>query len=801
MQCIWKIIYLVCCLAILSGCAAGRTAFDKAEKLEQEGRFDEAYLKYAEVSTANPDNQEYRLRYLKIGQEAARVHLKKAADLMTAKNYDGALREYEAASVLDPSLDRAKQQIERVRNLRDSIVLYKEGADFEKSHKLAEAYRSYRKALSINPDNKEAVEAIKRLLSKQKTKIDGFELNLKSNKPITLKFRDTRIKDIFNIITRLSGINFVFDEGVKDQNFSIFLENATFEQALDIITNMNKLGRKVLNESTIIIYPKTPEKEKQYEELVVKTFFLNNLDAKKAINLLRTMLQLKKVYVNEDLNAIVVRDVPETVDVAQKILEANDLPDSEVILDVEVIELTKSNEDKFGLALSQYAVSAAAGKNGVLLTDSLSQATTTSTTGTTTTTSNADVANLLNLFTWRGFGGFFTVPNATYNFGKTLSNAEVLANPKIRIKNREKAKFTVATREPITTISTTSGVTGYSTNIQYVDVGIKMNAEPTILLDSEVNMKLSLEVSSVLSQKTDSVGNTLITIGTRNLDTVLTLKDGETSIIGGLIQGNKSKTKQKIFILGDIPLIGPLISGSDNKKDKTELVLAITPRVVRLPSVPEQNMSTFWSGKEDEPSTTSPYASFNPEPTLTSDQSAAQGNNSGRMIPHEIVAPQTTPQPAPQIAPVPPLQPAPSAQGEAQGSITINAPPTATLDSRFPVEVKTAGALNLYSAPFTLTYDPRLVEMSGVTEGGFMKQDGKQTAFRTSVDRNSGKISVSLNRVGNVGGISGAGTLATILFQAKSKGIATFGIQDAKFATPEGNPVSISPYNVAVEIR
>jgi general secretion pathway protein D len=801
MQCIRRTIYLICCLSILSGCAAGRTVFDKAEKLEQEGRLDEAYLKYAEVSMANPNNQEYRLRFLKTGEEAARVHLKKADDYMTAKDYDGALREFEAASVLDPSLDRAKQQIEEVKKIRDSIILYKEGVDFEKSRKLAEAYRSYRKAISVNPDNKEAGEAIKKLLRHQKTKIDGFELNLKSNKPITLKFRDTRIKDIFNILTRLSGINFVFDEGVKDQNFSIFLENATFEQALDIITNMNKLGRKVLNESTIIIYPKTPEKEKQYEELVVRTFFLNNLDAKKAINLLRTMLQIKKVYVNEDLNAIVIRDVPETVEVAQKILEANDLADSEVILDVEVIELTKSNEDKFGLALSQYAVSASAGRNGVLLSDTLSQATTTTTSGTTTTSSNTDVANLLNLFNWRGFGGFFTVPNATYNFGKTLSNAEVLANPKIRIKNREKAKFTVATREPITTISTTSGVTGYSTNIQYVDVGIKMNAEPTILLDSEVNMKLSLEVSSVLNQKTDSVGNTLITIGTRNLDTVLTLKDGETSIIGGLIQGNKSKTKQKVFILGDIPIIGPLLSGSDNKNDKTELVLAITPRIVRLPSVPEQSLSTFWSGKEDEPSTTSPYSSFNQEPDLISDRAAAQRNNTGQFIPHETVMPQPMPQTAPQAAPVQSLQPAPSPQGMVQGSITINAPPTAAVGSRFPVEIKTSGSLNLYSAPFVLTYDPILVEMSGATEGSFMKQDGKQTAFRTSVDANSGKVSVVLNRVGNVGGISGAGTLATILFQAKSKGIATFGVQDAKFATPEGNPVSISPYNVAVEIR
>ncbi len=630
-----RTIILLCCLALSAGCTAGRTAFNTAETLEKEGRLDEALLKYAEAALANPDMKEYRLRFLKIGEESARIHLKAADGFMAGKDYDNAFREYQTALSIDPTLERAKQQSDLVLKLRNSSLFYTEGTNYEKNRKTADAFRSYKKAVDLNPGNKEAVNALKKLLQNSRTKLDGFELNLKSNKPITLKFKETKIKDVFNILTRLSGINFIFDDTMKDVNVTIFLENATFHQAVDIITSMNKLGRKVLNESTIIVYPKTPEKIKQYEELVVKTFILNNLDAKKAINLLRTMLQLKKVYVNEDLNAIVVRDLPETVEVAQKILEANDMPDAELVLEVEVIELDKTNEEQFGLLLSKYSTTLnTLTPSGNFLTDTFVPSTTTP------ATAGTSPNQLLQAFAMNGFKGYLTVPNATYNFGKTLVNGEVLANPKLRVKNREKAKFNVATREPITTISTTGTISGYSTNVQYVDVGIKLNAEPTIQSNGEIHLKLSLEVSSKLSETKAADGTTLITIGTRNLETVLSLKDSETTIIGGLIASEKAKTTNKIFLLGDIPLIGPLLSNSSKKLQKRELILALTPRIVRLPPTQEPNLSSFWSGREDDPSTVSPYSSFaqgTELPTETPPQTPQ-----GKPLPNETVAPQAS---------------------------------------------------------------------------------------------------------------------------------------------------------------
>ncbi len=792
MRLIQKLALICCSLALLAGCAAGRSAFDKGQDFEQEGKLDEAVLKYAEATQADPGAGEYRLHFLKAREKAARDHFNKAEEFMAEQKYAEALQHYQAALALDPSLDRAAKGGEKARDMVDAQQLFKEGADFEKNNKPRDAYRSYKKALELNPEFTDAREAMERLLKSKRPKMDGYELNLKSNKPITLKFKDTRIKDVFNILSQLSGINFIFDEGLKDQNINIYLENATFQQALEILTNISKLGKKVLNESTIIIYPKTPEKGKQYEELVVQTFVLNHLDAKKAVNLLRTMLQLKKIFVNEDLNAIVVRDTPDVVEVAQKILEANDMPDAEVLLEVEVIELSKSNTDSFGLGLSAYSASIGLAQGGNILSDGLK--------------AGGSTTGLLNPLHTGSLSSFITVPTATYNFSKTVANGETLANPKIRVKNREKAKFNVGTRLPITTTSTNGTVGGVNVNVQYVDVGVKLNAEPTIQLSNEISMKVSLEVSFEISR--DKIGTDQVTvvstIGTRNLDTVLSLRDGETSIIGGLIQDSKKKSNKKIFLIGDIPFLGPLLSGYDDSNDKTELVLAITPRLVRSVSVPDSDLAQFWSGREDEPSAAKPNAAFIQEPELAGEAPTAKGAPSPQPVKNEpAVAPPAAPEPNPAFAPAPAQpQPQPSVQGApAKAALNLIAPVSVKIGEQFAVEVKGGDLQNLYSAPFTLTYDPLFLDFVGVTEGGMLKQDGKPTAFQSSVDPATGRLTVSLSRVGQVGGVSGSGTLVTAQFRAKKAGPASLGLQNLNFTAAGGAPLEMLPYSALVEIK
>ena len=827
MRSLWKYSIIIVLLSLLSGCAAGRSVFDKGEALEREGKLDDAVLKYAEAATASPDNYEYRVRYLKASNDAARRHLKRGDAFLLTGNYDEALREFQTAYALDPSLELARQQGEHVVRVRSSLVYFKEGDDFEKAHKLREALRSYQKAVELNPDNKDARDGVERLLKARRPKMDGFELNLKSNKPITLKFKDAKLKEVFNILSQLSGINFIFDEGIKDQNVSVYLENATFQQAIDILTNINKLGKKVLNESTIIVYPKTPEKAKQYEELMVQTFYLNKLEAKKAVNLIRTMLQVKKIYVNEELNALVLRDTPDVIEVARKIIEANDIADAEVVLEVEVVEIAKKNAETFGLLLSKYAVSMnTLTPSGAFLSDSfqgltVNQGGTTGTitgsggTGAGATVTTANPANLLQVFSWKDFGGFITVPNATFNFGKTLANGEALANPKLRVKNREKAKFNVGTRVPITTTSSPTGG-GVSVNVQYVDVGVKVNAEPNIQLNNDISIKLSLEVSSIVNQEKigglDSL-TTVVTIGTRNLDTVLSLKDGETSIIGGLIQDNKSKNKSKISIIGDIPIIGSLFTNTSDTNDKTELMLAITPRIVRGVAVPDADVSSFWSGREDDPVATKLYSSFAQEPDFAAQTQPATGQPATGATPGASPVPSlpgaaktptavALPKPAqPADAGQVPVAPPTPAQPPERIMLNLLAPPSVKVNDQFTVEVRVADAKNLYNAPFTLVYDPIFVDFVGIEEGGFLKKDGKPTQFRTSVDKNNGQVAVTLNRTGDAPGAGGAGTLATATFKAKNQGPASLGFIGVNFSAPGGKPLEALPYNTAVEVK
>ncbi|GFE58752.1 cohesin domain-containing protein [Geobacter sp. AOG1] len=815
MQLLRKICLLCCLLSLVGGCAAGRSAFVKGEELEQQGKLDDALLKYAEAATANPSVSEYRVRFLKAGVEAAKKHQKSGDAFLALKNYDEALREFQTAFTLDPSLQIARQQADHVLKLRSSHVYYLEGDELEKGHKVREALRSYQRAVDLDADNKEARDGVERLLKARRPRMDGFELNLKSNKPITLKFKDAKIKEVFTILSQLSGINFIFDEGVKDQNVSVFLENATFNQTLDILLSINKLSKKVLNETTIIVYPRSPDKAKQYEELMVQTFYLNKLEAKKAVNLIRTMLQVKKIYVNEEMNALVLRDTADVIEVARKIIEANDVPDAEVVLEVEVVEISKSKADSFGLLLSKYNVSlnTLSPDKATFLSDTFTPSTTTTIIpagSTTTPTTQSTQNNLLNVFSWRGFGGFITVPNAQFNFGKSLANGESLANPKLRVKNREKAKFNVGTRVPITTTSSPTGG-GVSVNVQYVDVGVKLNAEPTIQLNNDVSIKLSLEVSSILSR--DKIGDntsltTVVTIGTRNLDTVLNLKDGETSIIGGLIQDTKSTSKKKISILGDIPILGSLLGSTDNTNDKTELVLAITPRLVRGVTLPDADVSSFWSGREDEPVAAKLYSSFQDSETDVPQAGAVlpagaqmPGGAAAPSLPGKAMSPVPAPTAAQKMPVTPPTAPVPTPEPPQRIMLNLLAPPTVKVSDQFRVEIKVSDARNLYNAPFTLVYDPLFLDFVGIEEGPFLKSDGKPTLFKTSLDANGGQVAVTLGRVGDVPGVTGSGTIVTALFKAKNQGPASLGFINANFAAPGGKPLETLPYNTAVEVQ
>jgi general secretion pathway protein D len=689
----------------LSGCSAGKKAFSKGESFEADGKYEEAMYSYAEAFKLAPEVGDYRARFFKARDKAAEKRFKLGMEQYDMGDYVGALAEFQTAYGLDSTQGRFKQKADETIRLRDGQLAYQEGRDFEKANKLKDANRAYAAALELHPVNKEYQEAFKRVSGQRRSKLEGFELSLKSSKPITLKFKDARIKDVFTIITQLTGISFIFDEGIKDQPISIYLENATFQQAMDLLTNMNKLGKKVLNETTVVIYPRSPDKIKQYEDLTIRTFHLSYMEAKKAVNLVRTLIQVKKIHVNEETNSLIVRDTTDIVDLVEKIIDANDVPDPEVILEVEVIEISDTNAKKLGLLLDPYSIQSGGYKNvggtPTPLVSTLAQASTTlgtASTATVTETKNAAAVNLIKAFSKGPYSAFITVPNATYNFGKTLTDGEVLSNPKIRVKNKEKAKFNVGTRLPI--VTTTLNGTVSQANVQYVDVGVKLNAEPTIQLNNEVVIKMSLEVSQQIGGTQTVSGASVVTIGTRNLDTVLSLKDGETSVIGGLREYRESNSKNTINVLGDIPLIGPFFSGYDNSKGKTELVLAITPHLVRSVTVPTGDLMSFNSGKEDDPSLSRPMASFDQEPVFEAPEKKPVAKKPAAVPQIKPMQPATAPVAAKPVVTAPATT-APATTAPATTAPATTAPATTAPATTAPATTAPATTAPVTTAPVT----------------------------------------------------------------------------------------------------
>lgn len=811
---------LLLVFVLISACASpAKRSFKAAEKLEAEGRFEEAMYSYADSFKSDPTTSEPRVRFLNARQKAADQRFKQGMALVEKGNYAEALPEFQAAQGIDPTQDRFSQQIEISSRHKEAQLAFLEGQNFEKANKLKDAHRQYIKAAGLLPENSEYQAALEQITLLRKSKLDGYVLLLKSSKPITLKFKDAKIKDVFNILTQLSGINFVFDEGIKDSPVSIYLENASFQQALDLLTNMNKLGTKNLNESTVLVYMNTPDKNKQYDDMVLRTFHLNYMDAKKAVNLIRTMIQVRKVYVNEDSNSIVVRDTEDVVSVVEKILDANDMPEAEVVLDIEVIEVSDKNAENVGLLLSNYNVQLGAFSGSNLMATSLTGSTTVLPAGSTPQTSGGGTpSNLVKAFTMKGVGGFVTVPNATFNLGKTLAKGEVLSNPKIRVKNKEKAKFNVGTRVPITT-TTMNGVQS-QVNVQYVDVGVKVNAEPTIQLNNEISIKLSLEVSSILTK--EKVGGdgltTVVTIGTRNIDTVLSLKDNETSVIGGLIQRSDSNDKTKLFLLGDIPLLGPLFTNSNSSKDKTELMLAITPRLVRGIPVPLPGLASFASGKEDHPSLTRPMSSFDLEPVFEGDTQSKgtekkidvdvtatkKASSAAPVAQSDIPAQPTQNQPTSIITipgPVLPSAVVPVPDPVKSSLLQIYAPSTVAVGQQFSLEILLSKVNDLANASFVLTYDPKIVDFMNLGEGTLMKKGGNSATFNSANNASDGTVTVTLERPAGNSGATGGGLLATASFRAKRQGPANFAFRNSAFTTSKGSRLDIIPFSTAVDVR
>lgn len=422
-----------------------------------------------------------------------------------------------------------------------------------------------------------------RLSELQSRETEGVVMGPAFQQPVTLEFRDAPLRSVFEALSRSANVNFVFDREVRsDIRVTVFLRNTTLDDAMRVILGTNQLDRKLLNADTVLVFPATTAKQREHQELITRALYLANADVKQAQALARTIAKVRDVFIDERLNMMVIRDTPEVVRMVERLVASIDLAEPEVMLDVEVMEVASDQLDALGV---QWPEEVSFGLPGVAGPIEWSQR----------GSFRASLANPAVLATLRG----------------TAGSANLLANPKIRVRNREKARVHIGEKLPIFTTTSTANV-GVSASVSYLDIGLKLDVEPVIGLDNDVTIRVAMEVSNLLRQVPGPAGSLAYQVGTRVTSTSLRLADGETQVISGLINDEDRRSSAGVPGLATLPVVGALFGLNSTTRNKTEVVLLITPRILRVLNLPDAAITRMPGGTDASPGAFS--TQIRPEP-------------------------------------------------------------------------------------------------------------------------------------------------------------------------------------------
>jgi general secretion pathway protein D len=548
-------------------------------------------------------------------------------------------------------------------------------------------------------------------------------LQAKFARPVTLQFRDANLKQVFEALARTSGINVLLDRDVKpDLKTSIFVKDVSVEDTIELILLQNQLEKKVISDNTVFIYPSTPAKLKDYQDLKIRSFHLTNADPKQILAMLKGLLKTKDVFIHEKTNSVVMRDTPDAIRLAEKLVADQDIAEPEVMLEVEVLEVSSTRLSELGIKLpSSFTV----------------------TTPDTATTLGA-------LRALRNDDLLASGLSASLNLKLEDGVTNVLASPRIRVRNREKAKIMIGSRVPVITNAVTPVSTGtpvITGSVQYLDVGLKLDVEPDVHNDQEVVIKVGLDVSSIIREVPNAQSGTLAyEIGTRNANTVLRLKDGETQILAGLINDEDRRTASKVPGLGQIPVLGRLFSSHKDDNKKTEIVLSITPRIVGSARLPDAGSLEYWSGTESN-------LRGNPLNLKAMGSVAINASgNAGSALQGRLPVRKEAQAGAQNTGVAGPL------------TVTWQGPAQAKLGEIVSLTLNAQTAQALGALGLSISYDTAVLRAVEVEEGGFMKQNGMQPVFARNIDASSGQIVIDLTGR-NPDGVSGNGSIATLVFE------------------------------------
>ena len=766
---------VVMCGLLITGC--GTFVSPDVKRGDQHlaaGNWEEASVAYRQALKDDPFEPSLQNKYSVARERAAAAHDERGRQLLKDHQFDQAAEEFKRALTIEPTSKEHEAGLTEALRLKEARERYREAERLAQLGRASEAMAVYMRAVELDPTYKEALEGVARLSAEQ----HAVDRDDRQKQPVTLQFRNAGLKEVVEALGKAAHVNFVFDKDVRNDPVTISLEDKPFDEALSLVLNSNSLFAQKAGPTLFIISPNTKQKQEQYQDLMIRTFYLSSAKAKEMVALLKSMLDVKHIHGNEALNTIVIRDQPEKVELAEKIIQANDREDSEVLFDVEVLEVNRTVDQTYGLSYPKQ-IGAALIPPGF---------------------TGAIAGDIAQQFTYRNLASLgqdsylFKLPtNVQLDFFKQVTDAKTLAAPKVRVLNNKKAEVNIGDKQPIL-LSTTNVLPGQAatgavpttstvTSIEFRDTGVKLTVEPNIHLANELALKMKIEVirlgDGVLLQQSPPI--TQFKFGNRSAETMLNVRDGETIVLGGLLQEEDRRTKVTIPWLGDIPFLGNLLSSFKTQRVTTEVILTITPHIVNSLRLPGPQGQAFWSGTESVYST-SPLFAMQPKKisarlsTLSGSgklaEKGASKHSKGAVASADLVPLEL------QLA----LQPADV---------------TAQMNKELRVDVLATQARGLDTETFTLEFDPKILEFRDATLGEVLGTEAGKAAVTATPSATEGLIELRLHR--SASATKDEGRLLRLTFLAKSPGVSSLRLQMAKhddLDSPEGTGEAVGVVRV-----
>ena len=570
-------------LALLAGCA-GYQAYRDGQTKMADGQTETGLAKLREAMDSDSSNTDFRRSYFTQRERAVNGLVREADQALGVGDIASARQALDKVARIDPGNQRLAVGLDRVAAAERHGKALDAAATAAKEGSLDGAISKTQQVLSENPNHRRAKAQLRQLL-RQQADVTGKELGIYPKLkaayrvPVTLSFTNATLLQVFEALKQASGLNYMIERDVKpDLRVTLSVTNKPVEDIVRLLLATNQLERRVLDGDTLLIYPNTPAKQAEYREMVVRSFYLSNAEASKVAAVVRTISKARDVVVDEKLNMLMVRDSEDVVRLAEKIIASQDLPEPEVMLELEVLEVSTSRLIDIGIQWPTSVSGSVIGTDGVAGQLRLSELR--------KGTRNSSMVQLNT-----------NDPLVSGQLKSQVGDANLLANPRVRVRNKQSAKILIGERVPVVTTTATANV-GTSQSISYLDVGLKLDIEPTVSLDDEVSMKIALEVSNITQTITLTGGTQAYRLGTRNTSTSLQVHDGETNILAGLIQRDRTHSNTGVPGLNELPLLNRLFGMAEDNDTRTEIVLLITPHIVRSLDVPGIGQQEFLSGTE-----------------------------------------------------------------------------------------------------------------------------------------------------------------------------------------------------------